>query len=306
MKKVTKTDDEWKKLLNRDEYRVLRQAHTEKPFSGKYNDFDQPGIYECAACGNPLFSSAAKYDHGTGWPSFSAAVHETHLEFREDRSFGMRRTEVLCAACGSHLGHIFDDGPPPTREHYCINSVAMRFRPAETRPELREANAPPAAKDAGRPAETETATFAAGCFWGVEDKFRNVRGVIRTRVGYTGGTVKSPTYEMVCTDATGHAEAVEVVFDPAAVSYDQLLGYFFLFHDPTQVNRQGPDIGQQYRSAIFCHDERQRQAVLKTIDSLNRSGRYEKPIATQVVAASEFYEAEPYHQQYKEKLRKSL
>ena len=319
MKKMIRTEAEWKKLLTRDEYRVLRQAHTERPFSGKYNDFNEGGLYVCAACGLSLFDSSTKYDHGTGWPSFTAALDEAHLEARVDKSFGMSRTEVLCGACGSHLGHLFDDGPAPTGRHYCINSTAMHFRPAaelddkshrapESAAVKPAPDGPSASREQAGPPEhkTETATFAAGCFWGVEDKFRNVRGVLRTRVGYTGGDVDEPTYEMVCTDETGHAEAVEVIFDPAAVSYEQLLEFFFLFHDATQVDRQGPDVGRQYRSAIFTHGEKQRTAALKTIAALNRSGRFGKPIATQVVAASPFFEAEAYHQQYKEKIRKSL
>jgi methionine-S-sulfoxide reductase len=152
--------------------------------------------------------------------------------------------------------------------------------------------------------KTEIATFAAGCFWGVEDKFRKVKGVLRTRVGYTGGHIPNPTYEMVCTDQTGHAEAVEVTFDPSVVSYEQLLEFFFLFHDPTQVNRQGADIGTQYRTAVFYHDEKQKRAALRFIKNLNRSERYERPLATQVMPAAEFHAAEPYHQQYYEKFRK--
>jgi peptide methionine sulfoxide reductase msrA/msrB len=286
MNKVAKTDEEGKKTLTRDEYRVLRKAGTERAFTGKYNDHYEKGVYVCAACGPPLFSSEAKYDHGSGWPSFTAAADDSHLEYQEDKSLGMSRTEVRCAVCGSHLGHLFDDGPAPTFKHFCINSVAMDFRPA-------------AAPDI----QTETATFAAGCFWGVEDKFRKVRGVLRTRVGYTGGQVHNPTYEIVCTDETGHAEAVEVIFDPSVVSYEQLLEFFFLFHDATQLNRQGPDIGTQYRSVIFYHDSKQKEAALKMIESLEKSGRFPKPIVTQVIPANEFFEAEHYHQQYLEKLR---
>jgi methionine-S-sulfoxide reductase len=161
-------------------------------------------------------------------------------------------------------------------------------------------------EESAKPKKTEIATFAAGCFWGVEDKFRKVKGVISTRVGYTGGQIKNPTYEMVCSDKTGHAESVEVVFDPSVISYSGLLGYFFLFHDPTQINRQGHDVGTQYRSAIFFRGDKQKDAALKTIKSLENSGKYDKPIATQVVPASEFYPAEEYHQQYFEKLQRSL
>jgi peptide methionine sulfoxide reductase msrA/msrB len=320
MKKVLKSDQEWKADLTREEYRVLRKSHTEKPFSGKYNDHDEKGIYNCAACGTLLFGSETKYDHGSGWPSFWAPVDETHIEYHEDKSFGTTRTEVRCAACGSHLGHVFDDGPPPTYKHFCINSTSLRFQPAmvtqepaKEPPSALAMKGPRAASAAARPDKsgaselrTETATFAAGCFWGVEDKFRRVEGVVRTRVGYTGGQVPSPTYEMVCTDETGHAEAVEVTFDPLVVGYERLLEVFFLFHDPTQMNRQGADVGRQYRSAVFYHDEKQKEAALRLIESLNRSGKYDRPIATRVVPATEFYEAEPYHQQYREKLRKKL
>jgi len=290
-KKTTKTDKEWKGILTPDEYRVLRQAGTESPFTGKYNDFNEEGVYSCGACGTPLFGSETKYDHGTGWPSFTAPIDETRLEYREDPSHRMIRTEVRCAVCGSHLGHVFDDGPAPTRQHFCINSIALGFKPAGRVEEMKKEG-------------TQTAVFAAGCFWGVEDKFRRIKGVLSTRVGYTGGHTKDPIYQKVCSDTTGHAESVEVVFDPKEVSYAELLDAFFRFHDPTQVNRQGPDTGSQYRSAVFYLNEGQKEAALEAIAKLNASAQYDQPIATQVLPASEFVQAEEYHQKYYEKLGK--
>jgi peptide methionine sulfoxide reductase msrA/msrB len=300
--KITRTAKEWKEILTPEQYRVLRQAGTERPFSGRHTDHKEKGIYLCAACGTPLFSSETKYDHDTGWPSFSAPLADDRLEYHDDDTHGMHRIEVRCTACGSHLGHVFDDGPAPTYQHFCINSTALNFRPAQSDEESLSRNSP-SKKMPDQKQNQETATFAAGCFWGVEDKFRRVKGVVSTRVGYSGGLVKNPNYDLVCSDTTGHAESVEVLFNPAAVSYAQLLEFFFLFHDPTQVNRQGPDSGSQYRSVIFYHDERQKKAAQKMIESLNRSGRYERPIATQLLPASKFFKAEAYHQQYYEKFR---
>jgi peptide-methionine (S)-S-oxide reductase len=150
---------------------------------------------------------------------------------------------------------------------------------------------------------TETATFAAGCFWGVESAFRRVPGVIETAVGYTGGETPSPTYEQVCSDATGHAEAVRVTFDPEKVGYDQLLDVFWNTHDPTQVNRQGPDVGTQYRTAIFVHTPEQEAKAKASKERLAKSGRLRRPIATEIVHAPDFHMAEDYHQQYEEKRR---
>jgi peptide-methionine (S)-S-oxide reductase len=147
----------------------------------------------------------------------------------------------------------------------------------------------------------EKATFAAGCFWGVEDAFRQVPGVTSTTVGYTGGSTKNPTYKEVCTDRTGHAEAVEVEFDPTQVSYDQLLNLFWEIHDPTTPNRQGPDIGRQYRSAIFCHGLEQEAAARASKTALENSRKFRRPIVTEIAPAPEFYRAEDYHQQYFEK-----
>ncbi|NIM59884.1 MAG: bifunctional methionine sulfoxide reductase B/A protein [Candidatus Aminicenantes bacterium] len=305
IKKVEKTNKEWKDVLTPEQYRVMRKSGTEKPFSGKYNNHYEKGIYHCAGCGTPLFSSETKYDHGTGWPSFTASFDENYIEYRKDNSLFMRRIEVRCAVCGAHLGHVFDDGPAPTSKHYCINSVSLDFKGADsqTKPESNHSEEPD--ERAKKSTKTEAAIFAAGCFWGVEDKFRKTPGVISTEVGYTGGHVKNPTYEQVCTDKTGHAEAVKITFDPSLVSYEELLEVFFSIHDATQINRQGPDIGRQYRSAIFYYNKEQKMAAEKKVKELESSGRLAKSIATEIVPASKFNKAEEYHQQYYEKRKKN-
>jgi peptide-methionine (S)-S-oxide reductase len=178
-----------------------------------------------------------------------------------------------------------------------IWAIVWKFGPPQLRPPVytprqltKEPNVP-----------TEKATFAAGCFWGVEAEFRDVPGVVATQVGYSGGTTKNPTYEDVCSDATGHAEAVEVEFDPTKVSYDQLLAVFWANHDPTTPNRQGPDYGTQYRSVIFYHTPQQQAAAIASKEALEKSGKYSRPIVTQIVPAAPFWRAEEYHQQYLEK-----
>ena len=147
----------------------------------------------------------------------------------------------------------------------------------------------------------EKATFAAGCFWGVEEAFRTIKGVDKTTVGYTGGSLSDPSYEDVCTDTTGHAEAVQVEFDPAEVTFEALLDVFWRIHDPMTLNRQGPDVGSQYRSAIFFHTPEQEKAALESIKKLRESGALRRPIVTEVVEATRFYPAEEYHQRYLEK-----
>jgi peptide methionine sulfoxide reductase msrA/msrB len=185
----------------------------------------------------------------------------------------------VCAKCGGHLGHVFfNEGLTSKNVRHCVNSVSLAFQ-----------------SDAEKAGPTRTAVFAGGCFWGVEYHFSRIKGVLDVKSGYTGGETRNPTYKQVCTGRTGHAEAVQITYDPAAVDYETLAKLFFEIHDPAQVNRQGPDIGTQYRSAVFYADEEQRQVAEKLVAELKRKG-YQ--VATTVERAETFWEAEDYHQDY--------
>lgn len=283
--------EELSKKLSAEDARVILRKGTEAPFCGNLLDNKEAGTYCCKLCGLPLFSSGHKFNSGTGWPSFYQPVDPAHVRNERDASHGMVRVEILCARCGGHLGHVFDDGPKPTGLRYCLNSASLVF--------FKEGAEMPAES---RPVETKSAYFAGGCFWGVEDRFQQVPGVVEAVSGYMGGTVASPTYKQVCYTETGHAETVKVVFDPARVTYRQLVEKFFRFHDPTTLNRQGPDVGTQYRSAIFAADEEQLRTAREVLEATSALPKYKgRKIVTQVVGPKEagtFWEAEEYHQDY--------
>jgi len=261
--------------LTPEEERIIIHKATERPFSGKYNDHFEKGTYICKQCGAALYRSSDKFASHCGWPSFDDEIPGA---IRRELDADGVRTEILCANCGAHLGHIFEgEGLTEKNVRHCVNSLSMDFLPYENIK------------------RTKKAIFAAGCFWGVEYYFKNAPGVLRTRVGYTGGKTKYPTYKEVCSNTTGHAEAIEVIYDPQATNFEELCKLFFEIHDPTQLNRQGPDIGEQYRSAVFYLNDEQRAITLKLIDILKSKGL---DVVTEVTPAMPFYEAEDYHQDY--------
>ncbi len=278
--------------LTKAEAHIIRDKGTERPYTGKYWKFSGEGVYLCRQCGAPLYTSKSKFRSECGWPSFDDEIDGAVI--RKPDADG-RRTEIICAKCNGHLGHVFlDEGYTEKNTRHCVNSMSLVFRTAE---EMKKAAAKAAASATTKPAAKVTgeAIFAGGCFWGVEHLFEKAPGVISAESGYIGGQAKNPTYEQICTGRTGHAEAVRVVFDPAKTSYEVLAKLFFEIHDPTTVNRQGPDVGTQYRSAVFYKDDQQKKTAEKLIGQLAKKGY---KVATEVKKATEFYPAEQYHQDY--------
>ena len=289
-----------RKKLSAEQFAVTQQCGTEPPFHNAYWDHHKPGIYVDVVSGEPLFSSLDKFDSGTGWPSFTQPVKGTGVVEKKDSTLGIERTEVRSKMADSHLGHVFNDGPGEKGLRYCINSAALRFIPVEEMDQAGYGQCLEPFIKAGmiKTPPHETAILAGGCFWGMEEILRQIPGVIKTTVGYSGGKTADPTYEEVCTGGTGHAEAIQVVFDPARLSYEALLDYFFRMHDPTTLNRQHNDVGTQYRSAIFYHSEAQKQTAERVKARWDKSGKFNRPITTEITAATKFYPAEEYHQKY--------
>ncbi len=261
------------KTLTAEEKRVIIDKGTERPFTGKYDDFFEDGVYTCKQCGAPLYRSGDKFASHCGWPSFDDEIPGAvkHVPDADGQ-----RTEIICNHCGAHLGHVFSgEGYTAKNVRHCVNSISLQFLPADSL--------------------QQKAYFAGGCFWGVEYYMQQAEGVLSTTVGYMGGTKAKPTYEEVCAGNTGYLETVQVVFDPRKTSYEKLAKLFFEIHDPTQTDGQGPDIGQQYVSAVFYANEQQKEVADKLIGILKKKGFN---VATSLRPAATFWKAENYHQDY--------
>lgn len=267
--------------LTTEEKRVIEDKDTEAPFSGEYNIHREAGVYTCKRCDAPLFKSSHKFDASCGWPSFDDAIKGAVRQLPDDDG---RRTEIVCTFCNAHLGHVFTgEGYTEKNTRHCVNSISMNFTSENV--EVKAAKA----------------YFAGGCFWGTEHLLQSAAGVLSVRSGYMGGRTDNPTYDDICSGRTGHAETVEVLFDPSKTDFETLAKLFFEIHDPTQVNRQGPDVGDQYRSAVFYVDENQRQITDKLIGLLKTN---DYAVVTELVQASTFWPAEDYHQDYYERTGK--
>ena len=280
--KLNVSDAEWKKVLSPDLYAVAREADTERAFTGTMWNSETKGTYYCATCGLKLFKSNQKFTSSCGWPSFFEQDNKNSVVFKDDNSYGMRRTEALCGRCDSHLGHLFDDGPEPTGKRYCMNAISLDFAPDRI---------------AANMGSLDTIVLGGGCFWCVEAVYENLVGVISVYSGYAGGTVENPSYEEVCSGRTGAAEVVEITYDKSKTNLNEIFKVFFTVHDPTTLNRQGADVGTQYRSAIFYKNENEKNAAQSLINELNKEV-FSNAIVTTLEPLHKFYKAESYHQGY--------
>ena len=291
--KLNISDAEWKKVLSPDLYAVARQADTERAFTGTMWNSEAKGTYYCATCGLKLFRSNQKFTSSCGWPSFFEQENKSSVIFKDDKSFGMKRIEALCGRCDSHLGHLFDDGPEPTGKRYCMNAISLDFVA-----DAAESKGTFGSSDSKQ--LKQTIILGGGCYWCVEAVYENLQGVEKVVSGFAGGNVVNPSYEEVCTGNTGAAEVVEITYDKSKTSLDEIFNVFFTVHDPTTLNRQGGDVGTQYRSVIFYKDEEQKKAAEGIISELNAAKVYRSMIVTTLEPFKDFYKAKDYHQNYYE------
>ena len=271
----------YNKLTEEESFVILNKG-TERPYTGEYYTNSENGTYLCKRCDAPLYRSNDKFDAHCGWPSFDDEIEGAITKTTDADG---RRTEITCTNCGAHLGHVFvGEHLTDKNTRHCVNSISLNFQP------LNLDLAPVETEK-----KTDTAIFAGGCFWGMEYYFENKKGVISTQVGYIGGHIDNPTYAQVCSHHSGHIEAIEVAFNPAEISFKDLTILFFEIHDPTQVDRQGPDVGEQYKSAIFYRDEAQKETSEQLIAILKGKGL---DVVTELIPATKFWPAENYHQNY--------
>ena len=260
--------------LTEEEQRVILNKGTERPYTGEFYEHNEEGVYVCKQCNTPLYKSEDKFDAHCGWPSFD---NEIEGAVKRTTDADGRRTEITCANCGGHLGHVFiGERFTDKNTRHCVNSVSLDFKAI---------NLP----------KREVAYFASGCFWGTQYHFEKKEGVISSEVGYMGGDTRNPTYREVCSGTTGHAETTKTIFDPRKTSFEELAILFFETHDPSQINRQGPDIGTQYRSAVYYTNEKQKETIEKLSQILEDKGI---KVATELEEADVFYTGEDYHQSY--------
>ena len=291
--KLNVSDAEWKKVLSPDLYAVAREADTERAFTGTMWNSETKGTYYCATCGLKLFRSNQKFTSSCGWPSFFEQENKNSIIFKDDNAYGMKRIEALCGRCDSHLGHLFDDGPEPTGKRYCMNAISLDFVPeaTETKGNLDSSDSEQA---------KQTIVLGGGCYWCVEAVYENLQGVEKVVSGFAGGTVANPSYEEVCAGNTGAAEVVQITYDKTKTNLDEIFHVFFTVHDPTTLNRQGGDVGTQYRSVIFYATEEQKKAAESIIAELNTAKVYGSKIVTTLEPFKAFYKAKDYHQNYYE------
>ncbi len=270
--------------LTPDEEHVIVGKGTEAAFSGEYLNNKQTGVYLCRRCRAELYRSSDKFESDCGWPAFDDEISGAVKRIPDADG---RRTEIVCGNCDGHLGHVFaGEGLTAKNVRHCVNSVSLIFVPAEK---------------AGEKTKTRKAYFAGGCFWGVEYWLEKTEGVIAVRSGYMGGALERPSYEQMCSGKTGHAETVEIEYDAAKVGFEELAKLFFEIHDPTQLDRQGPDVGKQYRSAVFYVGVEQKQTAEQLIAQLRGKGFN---VVTELEQAGDFWPAEGYHQNYYQKTGK--